>query len=294
MIEPNSGRIAAVGERFAVIENRPIARDTFLIRLEAPALARAISPGQFLMVRTSEGPPGPTDPLLGRPFALYDVGRDEVGNPIAVDFVYLVVGRVTNALAKARPGDRLAVWGPLGRGFGPPTPGGSVGFVAGGIGQTPFLALAKWWLGLARYGAASASTGSGFAASATLYYGARSADLLAGLDDFQAAGVVPRIATDDGSRGHHGFVTDLLIQDLERGERLAKLVGCGPPAMLRTLAGIADRYEVPCDLSLENQMACGFGACYSCVAPIRQTDGSTDLRRVCVEGPVFPAESVVF
>ena len=120
----------------------------------------------------------------------------------------------------------------------------------------------------------------------------RTAALAAGVDDFERAGIAVELATDDGSAGHHGFVTDLLARRLERGERPAKVVGCGPPAMLATLSRLTARYGLACDLSLENHMACGFGACFSCVAPIRQPDGSCDLRRVCVEGPIFDAAAV--
>ncbi len=130
-----------------VLENVPIARDTYRLRLGDATMARAIKPGQFVMIRP--GPEGATDPLLGRPLALYDVVRDPAGTPTAFDVVYLVVGRGTAALAQRRPGERLAVWGPLGNGFGPP-PAGPVLFVAGGIGQTPFLALGRSWLGQAR------------------------------------------------------------------------------------------------------------------------------------------------
>jgi len=275
----------------AVLENSPIARDTFRLRLDDPAMARAIRPGQFLMVRP--GPGGASDPLLGRPFALYDVVRDAAGEPVAVEVVYLVIGRGTAALAARRPGDRLEVWGPLGNGFGPPPSGGAVVFVAGGIGQTPFLALGTWWLGRAPYGDGPPLPGP-FAGSATLLYGARTADLIGGLDDFRDAGVAVELATDDGSAGQRGFVTDLLAARIARGDMPAKVVGCGPPGMLAALARLADRHGIPCDLSLENHMACGFGACFSCVAPIRQADGSVDLRRVCVEGPIFPAADVVF
>ena len=271
----------------SVLENGAIARDTFRLRLDDPAMARAIRPGQFLMIRPGSG----TDPLLGRPFALYDVARDATGAPVAIDVVYLVVGRGTAALAMRRPGDCLEIWGPLGNGFGPP-PEGDVIFVAGGIGQTPFPALGRWWLGRADYGEGPPSTGR-FAASATLLYGVRTATLAAGLDDFRDAGVAVELATDDGSTGHRGFVTDLLAARLERGERPAKVVGCGPPPMLATLSRLVARHGVSCDLSLENHMACGFGACFSCVAPIRQADGTIDLRRVCVEGPIFPAAEVV-
>ena len=125
-----------------------------------------------------------------------------------------------------------------------------------------------------------------------MLYGVRTADLAAGVEDFRAAGIAVELATDDGSAGHHGFVTDLLAQRLERGQRPAKVVGCGPPAMLAALSRLVARHAVPCDLSLENHMACGFGACFSCVAPIRQADGTVDLKRVCVEGPIFPASVV--
>jgi dihydroorotate dehydrogenase electron transfer subunit len=274
-----------------VLENVVIARDTYRLRLDDPEMAQAIRPGQFLMLRTVAN--SGTDPLLGRPFALYDVARDAAGAPNAIDVVYLVVGRGTSALARCRHGDRLPVWGPLGNGFGPP-PDGPVVFVAGGIGQTPFLALGRWWLGKAGYGGGASVMPWSRATSATLLYGVRTADLAAGADDFRAAGIDVELATDDGSAGHRGFVTDLLAHRLERGERPAKVVGCGPPAMLAALTRLVERYGIACDLSLENHMACGFGACFSCVAPIRQTDGSIDLRRVCVEGPIFPAADVAW
>ncbi len=270
-----------------VIENTRIARDTYRLRLGDRSMARAIRPGQFLMVRP--GPLGSTDPLLGRPLALYDVVRDQAGEAVAIDVVYLVIGRGTAALAQRRPGDQLSSWGPLGNGFGPP-PAGPVLFVAGGIGQTPFLALARAWLGNARYGDDAPSPT--IATSATLFYGARTADLFAGLDDFRAAGVAVELATDDGSLGHHGYVTELVERRLERGDRPALLVGCGPVPMIAALARIARAAGVPCDVSLENHMACGIGACFSCVAPIIGPDGSTDLRRVCVDGPVVSAQDV--
>ncbi len=275
-----SAESGPVQRAVSIVENVPVARDTYRLRLADPTIAAAIRPGQFVMIRP--GDPGTNDPLLGRPLALYDVVRDGDHRPVGFDVVYLVVGRGTAALARRRPGETLSVWGPLGNGFGP-APAGPAVFVAGGIGQTPFLALGREWLA------------SGIP-SATLLYGVRTAALLAGVEDFRAAGVDVEIATDDGSAGHHGFVTDLLARRLERaeGERPTKVVGCGPPVMLAALARLAAAHGVDCDVSLENHMACGFGACFSCVAPIRQADGSSDLRRVCVEGPVFSAASVAW
>jgi dihydroorotate dehydrogenase electron transfer subunit len=276
-----SGGEGSVHRLVPIVENVPIAQDTYRLRLANVTIAGAIRPGQFVMIRPGEE--GASDPLLGRPLALYDVVRNDSGAAIGFDVVYLIVGRGTAALARRRAGERVSVWGPLGNGFGP-APGGSVIFVAGGIGQTPFLALGREWL----------AAGSGRSTSATMLYGVRTAALLAGMDDFRAAGIAVEIATDDGSAGHHGFVTDLLARRLEHGERPSKIVGCGPPAMLAALCRLTAQYGVDCDVSLENHMACGFGACFSCVAPIHQPDGSTDLKRVCVEGPVFSAASVAW
>jgi dihydroorotate dehydrogenase electron transfer subunit len=288
--EPKRDDGCPVQRDAAVVEHREIARDTFLMRLEAPELAARIRPGQFVMLRPTSG----LDPLLGRPFALYEVSRDATGAPWAIDVVYLILGRGTARLASARVGERLPLWGPLGNGFGPPRAGvGSLAMVAGGIGQTPFVALALWWSGRSRYGLGP-QPHAPFVRSTRLYYGARTAAYLAGVDDFRAAGVDVRLATDDGSAGHAGYVTEAFARDLEAGWRPDHVVGCGPAPMLAALQRLTARHGLSCELSLENHMACGFGACFSCVAPIRQDDGTMDLKRVCVEGPIFDARRVVF
>src|SRR5436309_2810257 len=110
-----------------VTENVPLARQTYRLRLHAPELARAIRPGQFLMLRL----PGTTDPLLGRPFALYDTVLDAAGQPVALDVVYLVVGKVTSLLAGLSPGDWVEAWGPLGNGFPDLSGPGHMALVAG-------------------------------------------------------------------------------------------------------------------------------------------------------------------
>ena len=275
--------------RARVLENVPIARDTFRLRIESREIARRILPGQFVMIRPGTG----NDPLLGRPFALYDVARNANGDSYAIDVVYLVVGRGTAELARRKEGDMLDVWGPLGNGFSAP-PVGEVLFVAGGIGQTPFLALGKWWLGSESFGDEKVSFANAPVARATLLYGVRSRELIAGSEDFRRAGIALEIATDDGSDGRKGFVTQLLRERLERGERPEKIVACGPPLMLQAVSKLIESHQIPCDLSLENHMACGFGACFSCVAPIKQADGSIDLKRVCVEGPIFAREVVAW
>jgi dihydroorotate dehydrogenase electron transfer subunit len=261
----------------AVRENVRQARDTFRVRLDAPELARAIRPGQFLMLRL----PHSTDPLLGRPFALYDTVLDEHGEPVAVDVVYLVVGKLTGLLSALRPGDVVQVWGPLGNGFPELSGVAHVGLVAGGIGQTPFLAYVRELLGGRGYAGRERRR---TAERVSLYYGVRSADLAAGVEDFGAAGAEVHLASDDGSLGYRGFVTQLL----ETRPLPDVLVGCGPEPMLCSLIRLAARRGVPCHVSLETPMACGVGVCFSCVTKVKTADG-WDYRRVCVDGPVFDA-----
>ena len=267
--------------RAAILINRVLARDTYLIRLELPDIAGVIRPGQFVMIHLMAG----TDPLLGRPFALYDTVLDERGVPFGIDVVYLVVGKVTGALARMSAGDAVEAWGPLGNGFPEPTTEGHVGLVAGGIGQTPFLAHIRELLGTRGYGRPPRRR----VQRVSLYYGARRAELLAGVEDFRQAGATVHLATDDGSLGHHGFVTQLLDQHTTPQH----LFGCGPEPMLKALARLAESKAIPCHLSLETPMACGVGICFSCVTPVKTVDG-WDYKRVCIEGPVFDARSLYF
>ncbi len=274
--------------RVAIDENVCIARDTYRLRFRQPALARRIVPGQFLMLRMADF----DDPLLGRPLALYDtvLDRGDTGEPQEIDVVYLVQGKLTSRLAHLEPGAALEVWGPLGNGFEPRAAEHLV-MVAGGIGQTPFLALARERLRRRQYGdppRSSPPTGR-----VTLCYGARTKDYLAGIDDFQRLGIDVLVSTDDGSAGHHGLVTDLVERILDDSPK-AQVVCCGPEKMMECVAEITHRRRVSCQVSLETPMACGIGICYSCVARVRGADGAWDYRRTCVEGPVFDAAQIAW
>lgn len=270
-----------------VVDNVLLARDTYRVRIACPEIARRIVPGQFLMLRLA----GCDDPLLGRPLALYDTVPGPTGEPWAVDVVYLVVGKLTRRLAHCLPGQRLEVWGPLGNGF-PPQPTEHLLMVAGGIGQTPFLALAQEFLGRRTYGEPPRRIAP--ARRVTLCYGARKAEYLAGVEDFQRVGVEVRTSTDDGSAGHHGLVTDLLRAVLETSSAGCRIVCCGPEPMLEAVAAMTRQSGVPCQVSLETPMACGIGICFSCVARVRDASGGWDYRRTCVEGPVFDAKVIEF
>jgi dihydroorotate dehydrogenase electron transfer subunit len=278
-------------EIVAIEEHVPMARDTYRLRLPCPAIAVAILPGQFLMFRL----PGTNDPLLGRPLALYDTYCDAAGRPQGIDIVYLAIGRMTRRLAAMNVGDRLEIWGPLGNGF-PPTETGHLIMVAGGIGQTPFMALARHYLGLAEYGRPPLAVPR--AAKVSLCYGLRTAAYIAGADDFRRAGVSVCISTDDGTAGHRGTVVELVPPLVEASDLPCRIVACGPEKMLHATVAMAQRLGLNCQVSLESPMACGIGICFSCVTRIRDVgirDGHDwDYRRICVEGPVFDAANVEF
>ncbi|OYW25197.1 MAG: hypothetical protein B7Z44_19590, partial [Caulobacter sp. 12-67-6] len=204
-----------------------LAQDTRLLRVHAPEMAANVVPGQFFMVRDPSG----NDPLIGRAFAVYDCGGPNEG---WLDIVYLVKGKLTTRLAKKQIGDAIALWGPLGNGF-TTTPVQQLVMVAGGIGQTPFLSLAREALGLKRFGNSARS--SGYAKKVHFCYGARSKAYLTGVADFEAMGVGVSIATDDGSVGPPRLVTDALTEFLDRSPPAStRIVCCGPEPMMRAVA----------------------------------------------------------
>lgn len=272
-----------------ILSQQQVARQTYRLTFRAPEMAARLVPGQFLMLRLA----GWNDPLLGRPLAVYDVAKDTAGRPEVVEVVYLVMGKMTRRLCQLVPGQQLDVWGPLGNGFPQFSDAGRLVMVAGGIGQTPFLALGKETLRRQAYGRPWSAEGSGSVPTVKLLYGARSADLLAGVDDFRTAGIEVSTVTDDGTCGRRGLVTDLLREELAGGGRLS-VACCGPEPMLEAVSRLTSAAGVPCWVSLETPMACGIGICFTCVARVLQSDGSWDYRRTCVEGPVFPADRLVW
>lgn len=271
-----------------LVRNDLIAEATYLMRLAVPEIARAVVPGQFVMVRLS----GTDAPLIGRALAVYDVVADESGNANWIDLVYLRKGTMTTALAQSPLGTSVTVWGPLGNGFAN-RPCDRLIMVAGGIGQTPMLLLGREAAGLQRFG--DPPRPAGWAKTVQLIYGARRSGLLAGVNDFRSAGFDVSLCTDDGSEGQQRLVPDVLAEllaNVPRGERV-RVATCGPEIMMEKVAAICREAQVDCQVSMETPMACGIGICFSCVAQVRQEGPEEwDYKRTCVEGPIFDAERI--
>ncbi len=275
-----------------IVSNDQVARDTFCLHVAAAPIAGVIAPGQFVMVRL----PQTNDPLLGRAFALYDVVCNEEGQAIGLEIAYAAVGRMTRRLSTLRPGEKLEIWGPLGNGFPAPSADELI-LVAGGIGYTPFLAVAKEALGVAQYGKIARSQERRCVVK--FLFGVRSRDYVpSDIHRFSECGVRVVLSSDNGSVGKRGFVSDLLEEELSSPSKGRRVVYCcGPDPMMAKVAEICRQRDVECLVSLETPMACGLGLCYSCMARIRGETEDTagwDYRRVCVEGPVFDARKVVF
>ncbi len=263
-----------VDEQVRILENVPVADGFLRMRLEAPALAARIRPGQFFTFRIPASAGGL---LLRRPFAPSRV------EPGVIDFVYAVVGEGTRAMQALEPGVRTAVLGPLGRSFTLPEPGERAVLVGGGCGAPTLGFLAET---LAREERAP-----------VVITAATSAARLLHLPELEAVAERAIQATDDGSAGFHGTAVAAAAWWLEEtsGEEPVRLYACGPGGMLRAVAALAAERGLPCEVSLEERMGCGFGACMGCAVAVRaDTPDGFVYRRVCADGPVFDSREILW
>jgi dihydroorotate dehydrogenase electron transfer subunit len=261
-----------------VLRNERLSADYNVLFLEAPAIAATSLPGQFVMIRTAAG----SDPLLRRPFSVFEILRDGAGSVSGLSVLCKRVGPGTARLYDAAAGDRLPVLGPLGRPFTLVSPPAQGWMVAGGVGLAPFATLAESLL----------------AAGVTprLFYGGRTHADLFYLDWFASRGVTLDLATEDGSLGAHGRVTAPLDDALRARDAgvPVTLYACGPEPMLKAVAGLANAHGCPSQVSTERIMGCGLGGCYSCVVRVRDEEGTPRYVRSCLNGPVFNGEALVW
>jgi dihydroorotate dehydrogenase electron transfer subunit len=261
----------ALQKKIRIKSNSRISGSYSRLVLSAGSLSRLARPGQFIMLRVNSAP----GLLLRRPLSIHAVsGQDIV-------IIYEALGPATKILAGKRPGEELDIIGPLGSGFDHQAKDLRLRrpiLVCGGMGVAPINFLAQ-------------ELPRSIVRPPLVLIGARSVKQILCEKEFKLKGCVVKVATDDGSRGFHGRVTELLENNLLksgiRGQ--AAIYACGPRPMLKEIARISGKYKIPAQISLEEHMSCGIGACLGCV--VNTTEG---FKRVCKEGPVFRAEEIVW
>ncbi|MEW6379274.1 MAG: dihydroorotate dehydrogenase electron transfer subunit [bacterium] len=304
-----------------VIENVRISGQYYRLTLACAEIANQASAGQFVMIRVHQG----LDPLLRRPFSIHrlwdsrrhrpspDSGSDR---PQGIQILFRLAGKGTAYLASLSTGAKIDVIGPLGHGFQLEKPVLHPVLIAGGIGIAPLLFLADQlrvvsgqWPVVSKEKTGDRSQESGVRSQeknklqATslmesplfqprLFLGGKSAEDILCQEDFRKQGFSLSISTEDGSLGHKGLITEPLCAYLEQVTRISSgiepvLFACGPLPLMSRVIEIARHYHLSCQVSLEQRMACGVGACMGCVVELEEGDNSHQYRRVCTEGPVF-------
>lgn len=245
-------------------------RDYFLVALDSPPIASAATPGQFVMVRTSPHP----YPLLRRPFSIHALAGQ------VFEVFFKRTGPGTTLLSECVVGESLDILGPLGKGFSTERVrrGRTAALIGGGRGIAPLYFLAQH-LRSKRV-------------SVQVFYGGQTQADLPLKERFEKDGFVLFCATDDGSLGFHGLVTECFEEAIGRLPP-DMIFACGPDAMLERLSVVAAARRLPAELSLEALMGCGFGACWACVRRLRK-DGHEAWLKICEEGPVFEAQDIIW
>ncbi len=254
-----------------ILANDRIAEDHYLLRCKCPEIAQNTLPGQFVHVLISSG----TGMLLRRPFTVYTVENDEI------TMLYQIIGHGTQHLSEMPKGATIQVLGPLGNTFHIEDTVDPAIIVGGGAGIASLMLLV------------TALKERSIPTIALV--GSQNRRRLLSVDDLRAISVPVHIATDDGSVGHHGFVTDILTNMLSKHDLHHPIIyACGPHGMLAAVSKISTEHEVPTQVAMENRMGCAMGVCLGCVCPVRISENLIDYQRVCTEGPVFNAEEIAW
>lgn len=253
-----------------ILYNTQVAETCFKMGILAPDIIKNGSPGQFVMIK----PWSCLDPLLMRPFSIHRI-KDN-----SIEILYMVVGKTTLILSGMSAGQKLRIRGPLGKGFRFDKNKKTVFFVAGGIGVAPLIfLLEKYYLNK-----------NNILNDYQLYFflGASAKEMLFCMDDLNHNSINAMFATDDGSKGFHGHITALMNKTMQSGILPDMIYSCGPAPMLKTLTDIALKHNIDCQISMEETMACGIGACLGCAVGLT----SGEYAAACQNGPVFMAKEI--
>ena len=260
-----------------ISKNEEIQEDSFLMKVKVAASFETPLPGQFVMIRIA----GLNDPFLSRPISVYSFSRKN--NFCLIELLYRVVGKGTQIMAGLIEGSQVEINGPLGNGFEIGSVGKNVVFIAGGIGIAPLSLLIE---NISRKFPSS---------TMTLYFGAQEAAAVVGLEKPQNICQDVNICTDDGSLGARSLVTQAFQKDIKKFlPENTSIYACGPKGMLISLAKILSKSKIDCQVSLEERMACGTGACMGCAVAIKDKKGVLGYQRVCADGPVFNLRDIIW
>ena len=254
-----------------ILSNEEVAEAHYLLRCECAEIAEHAQPGQFIHVMIPQG----SGLLLRRPFTIYTMEGHEI------TMLYQIIGDGTKQLSEMPKDAPLQVLGPLGNTFNFTTKPEPAILVGGGAGIASLMLLA---VALRKNGIETIGL-----------VGAQHHARLLSVADLKSIGVPVHIATDDGSVGHHGYITDILAELLKHADwHCPTIYACGPHGMLAAVTKIAIDFEVPAQIAMENRMGCAMGVCLGCVCPVSTGPNSFEYQRVCTEGPVFNATDIAW
>ena len=238
-----------------------------LLELNHPGIATSVLPGQFIHIKV----PHLDSAVLRRPFSVFKANKENLS------ILYKEVGLGTRAMGDISVDDKVSVIGPLGNGFPEPDSAATTVLVAGGYGVAPLYMVAE----------RSAKKG-------VLFVGGRSSRDILCVDEFTALGWEVIIATEDGSMGDRGLITESLDKWMSDSRSSPEFFVCGPDGLLKAIGDRAADLSCSAWLSLDKHMGCGVGACLACVQMIKENDGTVNTKRVCKDGPVFEAKSIMW
>lgn len=269
-----------------ILSNEEVEQGYFRLSLSTSSDIEAM-PGQFLMLRVSSA----TDPLLCRPFGFHSILSKN-----RFEILYKIIGRGTDIMSRLATGTDVQFFGPLGKGFYITRKIKNATIVAGGIGVAPMVYLAE------------SVRKKNKEAEINVFIGGKTKRDVLCVNEFEKIGAVIHINTEDGSLGEKGLITDLLQRYIKRPDKKSTvLYSCGPEPMLKEVADIAERYDIPCQVSLEGVLACGVGACRGCAVKVKgqgsraksqkkqstvHSPQFTEYKMICKDGPVFDAREI--
>lgn len=259
-----------IHENVKLINKEKLKEDIYKFSVYSEEMCKLAKPGQFLEVKVIKG----VEPLLRRPISIYNVNKEEK----IIEFIFQIKGKGTDILSGVEIGKEIDIVGPLGNGTFDIKDYKNVAIIGGGIGTFPLYELSKNIYGKS---------------NVNIYLGFRNKDFVVLEEEFSKVSNNLIITTDDGSYKEHGYAINKLKDDIEKGNIPEIIYACGPLPMLRAVQKLALEKEIPCQISLEERMACGLGVCLGCAVKVVTNDAeTTTYKHVCKDGPVFWANEV--